>query len=89
MSACTHVRMIRRARPTEAEKHGAVCEDCVRIGSGWVHLRQYMTCGRIGCCDSSPGRHARAHAVAAAHPVVTSAEPGERWCYCFVDDAFI
>ena len=63
------------------------CEDCLRIGSTWVHLRLCMGCGHVGCCDSSPKRHARAHASEAAHPVVQSFEPGERWAYCFRHDA--
>jgi uncharacterized UBP type Zn finger protein len=66
------------------------CEDCLRIGGTWVHLRMCLECGHIGCCDSSPNRHARAHAAAVGHPLVRSAEPGEDWSYCFVDDvAFV
>ena len=64
------------------------CEACVKIGSDWVHLRTCQTCGRTLCCDSSPNRHASKHARASQHPVVASAEPGERWLYCFPDDAF-
>lgn len=64
----------------------AGCEDCLRIGSEWVHLRLCVQCGHVGCCDSSPNRHARAHADNGDHPVVTSAEPGESWGYCFIDD---
>jgi uncharacterized UBP type Zn finger protein len=62
------------------------CEDCLATGDGWVHLRMCMTCGKIGCCDSSPNRHARAHAASVGHPIVRSAEPGEDWSYCFVED---
>jgi hypothetical protein len=58
------------------------CEDCLRIGSSWVHLRLCLTCGHVGCCDSSPRRHARAQ----AHPIVRSFEPGESWRWCFVDE---
>ena len=90
MSAtCPHLDMIRYERPSEAEKAGAPCEDCVRIGSRWVHLRMCLTCGHVGCCDSSPNRHARAHASDEAHPLVTSYEPGEHWRYCFEDDVFV
>ena len=61
------------------------CEDCLPIGGRWVHLRRCLTCGHVGCCDSSPRRHARAHFGATAHPVMVSAEPGEAWRWCFVD----
>jgi uncharacterized UBP type Zn finger protein len=71
----------------DAPESPAGCEDCLATGGRWVHLRMCQTCGRIGCCDSSPGRHARRHAESAGHPVVRSAEPGEDWSYCFVDDA--
>ncbi|NAZ88070.1 cation:proton antiporter domain-containing protein [Kineococcus indalonis] len=64
----------------------AACEDCLREGTAWVHLRTCLGCGHVGCCDSSPRRHARAHAAADAHPVVVSAEPGEAWRWCFVDE---
>ena len=64
------------------------CEECVKIHSRWVHLRTCQTCGVTLCCDSSPNRHARAHARSAGHPVIVSAEPGERWMYCFEDDAY-
>ena len=64
------------------------CEACVKIGSDWVHLRTCQTCGATLCCDSSPNRHASKHARSTSHPVVASAEPGERWLYCFPDDAF-
>ena len=85
----THTDMIEIERPGEADKAGAVCEECSKIGGQWVHLRMCMTCGKIGCCDSSPNRHARAHAAEAAHPIVTSYEPRERWRYCFVDDVVL
>ena len=68
----------------------AGCEDCLKIGGSWVHLRMCQTCGHIGCCDSSPNRHASAHFRAVGHPVVKSAEPGEDWSWCYVDDvAFV
>jgi len=63
------------------------CEECLKVGDRWLHLRMCMTCGKIGCCDSSPNRHARKHAGEEGHPIVLSAEPGEDWSYCFVDDA--
>ena len=64
------------------------CEECVRVGSKWVHLRTCQECGSTLCCDNSPLRHATAHARSSHHPVVASAEPGERWMYCYPDDAF-
>ena len=65
-----------------------VCEECVTIGARWMHLRTCQTCGVTLCCDSSPNRHASKHARTTHHPVIASAEPGERWLYCFPDDAF-
>ena len=65
------------------------CETCVTMGAQWVHLRTCQTCGVTLCCDSSPNRHASTHARAEHHPVVASAEEGERWLFCFVDDAFV
>ena len=62
------------------------CTDCLAIGARWVHLRECLDCGHVGCCDSSPRRHATAHYTATSHPVVTSAEPGEDWRWCYVDE---
>jgi uncharacterized UBP type Zn finger protein len=62
------------------------CEDCLAMGGSWVHLRVCRSCGHIGCCASSPNRHASAHARTSGHPIVTSVEPGELWSYCYVDD---
>jgi Zn-finger in ubiquitin-hydrolases and other protein len=85
-ATCTHLSQVVVARPERVEG----CEDCLAIGGSWVHLRVCRSCGRVGCCDSSPNRHASAHARASAHPIVTSAEPGEEWSYCYVDDvAFV
>ena len=65
-----------------------VCEECVKTGERWDHLRTCQTCGVTLCCDSSPNRHASRHARAANHPVIASAEPGERWLYCYIDEVF-
>jgi uncharacterized UBP type Zn finger protein len=66
------------------------CEECLKIGSPWVHLRMCMECGKVGCCDDSPNRHASQHAREDAHPIIRSAEPGEDWSWCYVDEvAFI
>jgi uncharacterized UBP type Zn finger protein len=64
----------------------AGCEDCLKTGDSWVHLRMCLGCGHIGCCDSSPNRHAREHHKAHGHPLIRSAEPGETWGYCYVHD---
>jgi hypothetical protein len=61
------------------------CEECLAAGTSWVHLRLCLTCGHVGCCDDSPGRHATRHAHAASHPVIASYEPGERWAWCYTD----
>ena len=83
-SACSHIDAIKTVKHAKKRE----CEECVKIGSAWVHLRTCQTCGATLCCDSSPNRHASKHARASSHPVVASAEPGEKWLYCFVDDAF-
>lgn len=62
------------------------CPACLAAGDTWVHLRWCDACGQVGCCDDSPNRHARAHAVSASHPVVRSLEPGETWAWCFEDE---
>lgn len=80
---CSHIQLVETVkRPT-----APVCEACAASGSKWVHLRTCQTCGVTLCCDSSPNRHARGHAQASGHPVIASAEPGERWLYCYTDDA--
>ena len=81
-ATCSHLDVIEFREPPEAI---AGCEECLRIGSRWVHLRMCQTCGRIGCCDSSPNRHATAHFHAEDHPLVQSYEPGENWWWCFHD----
>jgi uncharacterized UBP type Zn finger protein len=86
MVTCAHLDQVTVPRPAQV----AGCEDCLATGGWWVHLRVCRSCGRVGCCDSSPNRHASKHARADAHPIITSMEPGEDWSYCFVDDvAFV
>jgi hypothetical protein len=81
---CVHITSVATVkRPRRHE-----CQECVKIGSSWVHLRTCQTCGATLCCDSSPNRHASAHARGTNHAVIASAEPGERWLYCYHDDAF-
>ncbi len=62
------------------------CEECLAQGMGWVHLRMCQTCGHIGCCDNSPGKHATAHYAQTSHPIIRSAEPGEDWSWCYPDE---
>jgi len=77
--ACTHIRSV--AKITHAVRRE--CEDCVKTGGEWVHLRTCQACGGTRCCDSSPNRHASRHAKGSGHPVICSAEPGEQWLYCY------
>ena len=65
------------------------CEECLKMGSSWVHLRLCLTCGHVGCCDSSPNRHATKHFHATAHPIIRSFQPGEDWAWCYVDEVFL
>ncbi len=81
---CTHLDQIHDVTPSA---NG--CEDCLKIGSRWVHLRMCLTCGHVGCCDSSPKKHATAHFRDTKHPIIESAEPGEDWRWCFVDQVIV
>lgn len=74
--------------PVQVESAGQ-CEECVRDGSSWVHLRRCLACGHVGCCESSPRRHATQHWQSSRHPVVASAEPGEHWAWCYADEALL
>jgi uncharacterized UBP type Zn finger protein len=78
---CNHLDQIRVTRVTKD-----VCEDCMKNGGDWLHLRMCLTCGHVGCCDSSPSKHASAHYQQTRHPLIRSAEPGETWTWCFVDE---
>ncbi|HEY3747035.1 MAG TPA: UBP-type zinc finger domain-containing protein [Gemmatimonadaceae bacterium] len=81
---CSHIREIEKVK--QQKKH--VCEECVKTGERWLHLRTCQECGTTLCCDSSPNQHASKHARASGHPVISSAEPGESWLYCYPNDAF-
>ncbi len=84
---CAHLDQIEITEPP-AEIAG--CEECLKTGDRWVHLRACLTCGKIGCCDSSPNRHASKHAAQDDHPVMRSVEPGEEWSWCVIDEiAFV
>jgi ubiquitin-hydrolase Zn-finger-containing protein len=84
MESCSHIEAIEEIKQPVKR----VCEECVKIGSTWVHLRTCQECAATGCCDSSPNRHATKHAHATSHPVIASAERGERWLYCYPDETF-
>ena len=86
MATCSHTASI---QVDEVPEDVPGCEDCLRVGGRWVHLRMCQTCGHIGCCDSSPNRHATAHHRETGHPLVRSAEPGEAWSWCYVDETFL
>ena len=81
---CRHITDISTVRQPAVRQ----CEECIKTGSRWLHLRTCQECGVTLCCDSSPKKHASHHARASGHPVVASAEPGERWLYCFPDDSY-
>ncbi len=83
MQSCEHVKLIQNVTPNTKG-----CEECLKTGDRWVHLRICLTCGHVGCCDSSKNKHATKHFHAAGHPMVKSLEPGEVWGYCYADDIF-
>jgi uncharacterized UBP type Zn finger protein len=83
--ACAHLDQINDDIVPSADG----CEECLKMGSTWVHLRLCLTCGHVGCCDSSPNRHATKHFHAAGHPIVRSFQPGEDWAWCYVDEVFL
>jgi uncharacterized UBP type Zn finger protein len=80
---CTHLDHV---HVTELPESVDGCEECLASGDGWVHLRICLECGHVGCCDSSPNRHASAHAGETHHPIIRSLEPGEDWSWCFEDE---
>jgi uncharacterized UBP type Zn finger protein len=83
---CEHVE---DAKIDSVHRPAKGCEDCMKIGGQWVHLRQCLSCGHVGCCDNSPNRHATAHFRATRHPIISSAEPGETWCWCYLDERIL
>jgi uncharacterized UBP type Zn finger protein len=80
-SSCDHLGQI---QVTSTKTH--VCEDCVKTGDRWVHLRMCLECGHVGCCDSSKNKHATRHFHESKHPLIRSVEPGEQWVWCYVDE---
>ena len=83
-TVCTHLDQVHLTRVVKR-----YCEDCIKTGDAWVHLRMCLSCGHVGCCDSSPNRHASGHAQKIGHPLFRSAEPGESWVWCYVDEAVV
>jgi uncharacterized UBP type Zn finger protein len=82
---CTHLNEVRDVDPRTPEG----CEECLRAGSWWVHLRLCLSCGHVGCCDNSPNKHATKHFGQTQHPLIQSFEPGEDWGWCYVDQVFL
>ena len=85
MSVCTHLNHVHKVKPHTPQG----CEECLKSGDRWVHLRMCLECGHVGCCDSSKNRHARAHFHATQHPLIQSAEKGEDWRWCYIDDMYL
>lgn len=83
--SCVHVEGMPQPPPRTPEG----CEECLATGGRWLHLRLCLTCGHVGCCDSSPNQHASKHFADVDHPVIRSFEPGEDWRWCFVDEALV
>ena len=85
---CEHLKKLTEAdfAPLQAP---AACEECLKEGTQWVSLRECLTCGHVGCCDSSKNRHARAHFHATQHPLIQSAERGEDWRWCYIDETYL
>ena len=82
---CTHISQIRAVEPHPPEG----CMECLQTGGRWVHLRMCLSCGHIGCCDSSPNKHASKHFQGTGHPIVRSYEPGEDWGWCYADQLYL
>jgi uncharacterized UBP type Zn finger protein len=83
MTACSHLDSVEL---TELPEEVDGCPQCLATGDPWCHLRICLTCGQVGCCDSSPNKHASRHAAAESHPIMRSIQPGEDWSWCFVDE---
>jgi uncharacterized UBP type Zn finger protein len=84
MKTCSHLDQIKKVTPSAAG-----CEDCLKTGGWWVHLRMCRICGYVGCCDQSPSKHATKHFHKTGHPIIQSIEPGEDWMWCYIDKIVI
>ena len=85
MSCCSHLFEISNVAPKTPDG----CEECLKMGDRWVHLRLCVTCGHVGCCDDSKNKHATKHFHSTNHPLIKSFEPGEDWGWCYIDELFI
>lgn len=81
---CTHLDQIRKVTPSAPG-----CEDCLKTGDEWIHLRLCLLCGHVGCCDSSKNKHATEHFRTTGHPIIQSFEPGEEWRWCYLDQTYL
>jgi uncharacterized UBP type Zn finger protein len=81
-TTCTHLNQVHDVTPLTPQG----CEECLKTHSRWVHLRLCLSCGHVGCCDSSPNKHATKHFHSTAHPIMRSFEPGEDWGWCYIDE---
>ena len=82
MTECTHLDQVGDVKPHTPQG----CEECLKIGDRWVHLRMCLSCGHVGCCDSSKNKHATKHFHATQHPIMRSFQPGEKWGWCYIDE---
>ncbi len=85
MASCSHLDQVRAVQPGTPTG----CEECLAMGDTWVHLRECLSCGHVGCCDSSKNRHATAHFRTTGHPLIRSFQPGENWAWCYVDEVML
>ena len=84
MAECSHLDQARQVTP-----NAQGCEECLKTGGKWIHLRMCLSCGHVGCCDSSPGKHASNHFQASGHAIVQSLQPGEDWRWCYIDHMYV
>ena len=86
LTTCDHLKQIKIiAKPDEVKG----CDECLQIGSSWVEVRMCLTCGHVGCCDSSKHQHARKHYKTTHHPIIQSVEPGQKWGWCYLDEEYL
>jgi uncharacterized UBP type Zn finger protein len=85
MAGCSHLDQVQAVAPRTPDG----CEECLAMGDRWVHLRECLSCGHIGCCDSSKNRHATAHFRSSGHPLMRSFQPGENWAWCYLDEVML
>ena len=86
LTTCDHVN---QNKITEKPDEVKGCDECLQIGSSWVELRMCLTCGHVGCCDSSEHQHAREHYETTKHPIIQSVEPGQEWGWCYLDEEYL